>query len=73
MIHETQDGTLLCQSPEGVLWLRRTETGDYVPAGDIALHTGGFVLSFLGETGGELFLTLVDARQNAYLAVLNKP
>jgi hypothetical protein len=72
VLHETQDGKLICQSPEGVLWLRPTETGDYVAAGEIPLHTGGFALSFVGETSRELFLTVVDARQNAYLAVLDK-
>jgi hypothetical protein len=73
VLHETQDGRLLCQCPEGVLWLRQTQAGDYVADGEIPLHTGGFVLSFVGETSRELFLTLVDARQNAYLAVLSKP
>lgn len=73
IVHETRDGTLVCQSPEGVAWLRRTGAGDYVAAGETRLGTGGFVLSFVGETNRELFLTVVDARQNAYLAVLNKP
>jgi hypothetical protein len=73
VIHESQDGKLVCQSPEGVVWLRPTATGDYVSAGEIPLHTGGFVLCFVGESSRELFLTLVDARQNAYLAVQNKP
>jgi hypothetical protein len=72
VIQETNDGKLVCESPEGVVWLRPNETGDYVPAAEIPLHTGGFVQSFVGETSRELFLTLVDARQNAYLAVLNK-
>jgi hypothetical protein len=73
VIDELSDGTLLCRSPEGMLWLEPDKAGDYRVSRELALHTGGFVLSFLGETSRQLFLTVVDARQNAYLAVVDKP
>jgi hypothetical protein len=70
IIHEAQDGKLICQCPEGVLWLQPRTQGDYVPVREISLHSGVFVQSFVGETDRELFLTVVDARQNAYLATI---
>ena len=72
IIDESLDGKLICRTPEGVLWLERSPDGGFVVTREIALHTGGFVLSFVGETTHQLFLTVIDARQNAYLAVLQK-
>lgn len=69
---EAPDGELVCRTPDGVLWLKQDESGDYRTLRDVPLSTGGFALSYVGESDRKLFLTIVDARQNAYLAVLEK-
>jgi hypothetical protein len=69
---ESKDGSVLCCSPEGVTWLTLGADGDYVAGREIRLGLGDMIHSVVGETGTELFLTVIDRIGQVYLAVVEK-
>jgi hypothetical protein len=72
ILAETAEGRLLCASAEGILWLVRNARGKFTVGEEIPLNTGGHVLSYIGQDAGHVYLTLCDARLQAYLAVVEK-
>jgi hypothetical protein len=72
ILAETGEGRLLCASARGILWLERNAKGKFTAGEEISLNTGGYVLSYIGQDAGHLYLTLCDARLQAYLAVVEK-
>ena len=72
ILAEVDDGRLLCATPEGLLWLARGREGEFKVSQELHLHTGGFAVSFVGQDTNNLYLTISDARRQAYLAVVEK-
>jgi hypothetical protein len=70
---ENKNGELVCLGPEGVVWLQRNSSGDYVAAKELLMSGIGLIRSYVGETEQELFLTVADGRYQSYLAVVQKP
>jgi hypothetical protein len=72
LLEETAAGDLLASNAEGLLWLRRNAQGDYTVRREAKLHLGGEIHSLVGETADQLFVTVMDRRDQAYLAVIQK-
>lgn len=72
LLHESQDGTVLACSPEGLTWLKPGPDDELTPNREVRVGLADLTYTCVGETATEVYLLVVDRAACAYLAVVSK-